>query len=95
MWANHISIGGFEIAFYGMIIGLAILAWNPDRGWPKLRRTTQNPETYFDLALYAVVVSDDRCAQTILRGIFLGYVQRRSEEHPEYSGRADWRFTEE
>ena len=51
---NHISIGGFDIAFYGIIIGLGILAGILIAA-AEAKRTKQNSETYFDLALYAVV----------------------------------------
>ena len=51
---NHISIGGFDIAFYGIIIGLGILAGILIAA-AEAKRTKQNSETYFDLTLYAVV----------------------------------------
>ena len=50
---NHISIGGFDIAFMeyiglGFWSGILIAA-------AEAKRTKQNSETYFDLTLYAVV----------------------------------------
>ena len=50
---KSISIGGFEIAYYGMIIacgmilGLCIAMW-------VAKKTNQNPDQYFDVALYAI-----------------------------------------
>lgn len=53
---NSISIGGFEIAFYGMIIGAGMLAglYMAQRD---ARRRGQDPELYLDFALYAVIFS--------------------------------------
>lgn len=53
---KSISVFGFEIAFYGIIIGLGILAgiWMAVH---EAKRTGQNPEDYLDLALYAVIFS--------------------------------------
>lgn len=49
-----ISVFGFDIAFYGIIIGLGILAGIfMAMLWAK--RTKQNPEVYIDLAIYAVI----------------------------------------
>lgn len=53
---KSIMIGDFEIAFYGIIIGFAILvgvliAEN------EAKRSGQNPEIYFDYAIYAVICS--------------------------------------
>lgn len=53
---KEISIFGFEIAFYGIIIGLAILA-GIFIATAEAKRTRQNPENYYDLAIYAVVFS--------------------------------------
>ncbi len=53
---NSISIGGFEIAYYGMIIacgmilGLCIAMW-------VAKKTNQNPDQYFDVALYAIPIA--------------------------------------
>lgn len=53
---NSISIGGFEIAFYGIIIGIGMLAglYMAQRD---ARRRGQDPELYLDFALYAIVFS--------------------------------------
>ena len=49
-----ISVFGFDIAFYGILIGLGILAGIfMAMLWAK--RTKQNPEVYIDLAIYAVI----------------------------------------
>lgn len=53
---QRISIFGFDIAYYGMIIGIGILAGLLMAVW-EAKRTKQNPETYYDLALYAVIFS--------------------------------------
>lgn len=53
---NSISIFGFRIAFYGIIIGIGILAgiWVAQSD---AKRRGQDPELYLDFALYAVVIS--------------------------------------
>lgn len=53
---QKISIFGFDIAYYGMVIGIGILAGLLMAVW-EAKRTKQNPETYYDLALYAVIFS--------------------------------------
>ena len=53
---DHITIFGFDIAFYGMIIGLGILA-GLLIALDGAKRTGQNPETYYDLVIYAVIFS--------------------------------------
>lgn len=53
---NHITIFNFDIAYYGMIIGLGILA-GIFIAAAEAKRTGQNPETYYDLAIYAVIFS--------------------------------------
>lgn len=53
---DHISIFGFDIAFYGMIIGFGILA-GLFVAVMEAKRTGQNAETYYDLAIYAVICS--------------------------------------
>lgn len=50
------SIFGFEIAFYGVIIGLGILAGMFMAIW-EAKRTGQDPELYYDLAIYAIIFS--------------------------------------
>lgn len=53
---QKISIFGFDIAYYGMIIGIGILT-GVLMAVKEAKRTKQNPETYYDLALYAVIFS--------------------------------------
>lgn len=53
---DHITIFNFDIAFYGMIIGLGILA-GIFIAAAEAKRTGQNPEDYFDFAIYAVIFS--------------------------------------
>lgn len=53
---DHITIFGFDIAFYGMIIGLGILS-GLLIAVDGAKRTGQNPETYYDLVIYAVIFS--------------------------------------
>ncbi len=53
---DHITIFGFDIAFYGMIIGLGILTGLLIAA-AEAKRSGQNPEDYFDLAIYAVIFS--------------------------------------
>lgn len=53
---KSISVFGFEVAFYGLIIGTGILA-GIFIAAAEAKRTGQNPEDYFDLALYAVIFS--------------------------------------
>ena len=51
---NHISIFGFDIAFYGMIIacGMLLGLWVATQD---AKRRGQDPEIYSDFALYAIV----------------------------------------
>lgn len=51
-----ISVFGFEIAYYGIAIGLGVLAGILIAAF-LAKKTGQNPDTYYDLALYAVVLS--------------------------------------
>lgn len=53
---KSISIFGFEIAYYGMIIALGVVAGIMIAALIA-KKTGQNPETYYDLAMYAVVLS--------------------------------------
>lgn len=53
---DHITVFGFDIAFYGIIIGIGILA-GIFIAAAEAKRTGQNPETYYDLAIYAVICS--------------------------------------
>lgn len=51
---NHISIFGFQIAYYGIIIGAGMLAgiWIAQAD---AKRRGQDPEVYLDFALYGIV----------------------------------------
>lgn len=53
---NSISIGGFEIAFYGIIIGIGMLA-GLYMAQKDARRRGQDLELYLDFALYAIIFS--------------------------------------
>ena len=53
---NHITIFGFDSAYYGMIIGAGILAGIFIAAW-EAKRTGQKPDDYYDLAIYAVIFS--------------------------------------
>ena len=53
---SSISVFGFQIAFYGIIIGLGMLAglWIAQSD---AKRRGQDPELYLDFALYAIICS--------------------------------------
>ena len=53
---QSVTIFGFSIAYYGMIIGLAIFLGFVI-GLKEAKRTGQNPETYMDMGIIGVVVS--------------------------------------
>lgn len=53
---SSITVFGYEIAFYGMIIGTGILI-GLLLAVQEAKRTNQNPDHYYDLVLYGVVVS--------------------------------------
>ena len=53
---DHITIFGFDIAYYGIIIGLGILA-GLLIAVAEAKKTGQNPEDYYDLVIYAVIFS--------------------------------------
>lgn len=53
---NSVTIFGFRIAFYGIIIGIGILA-GIAMAQSDARRRGQNPEIYLDFALYGIVFS--------------------------------------
>ena len=53
---KSISVFGFEIAFYGIIIGCGIVGGVLLAQW-QAKRTGQDPELYLDLAMIAVVLS--------------------------------------
>lgn len=50
------SVFGFEIAFYGLIIGIGVLA-GILMAAHMAKVTGQNPDTYWDFAIYAVIFS--------------------------------------
>lgn len=49
-----LSIGSFDIAFYGMAIGLGIILGLSIAMW-NAKRTGQDPETYIDFVIYGVI----------------------------------------
>lgn len=53
---KFISVFGFPVAYYGIIMGCSILLglFLAER---EAKRTGQNPDTYTDLVIYAIVVS--------------------------------------
>lgn len=53
---NSISVFGFRVAYYGIIIGIGMLAgiWLAQSD---AKRRGQNPEIYLDFALYAIIFS--------------------------------------
>ena len=53
---DKFSIFGFEIAFYGVIIGLAMIA-GMAISFREAKLTGQNTEDYVDLALYGIVIA--------------------------------------
>ncbi|MCC8026817.1 MAG: prolipoprotein diacylglyceryl transferase [Clostridium sp.] len=53
---NHITVFGFRIAFYGIIIGLGMLA-GMAVAFSDARRRGQDPDVYLDFAIYAIFFS--------------------------------------
>ncbi len=53
---KSIDVFGFEIAFYGITIGIGVMA-GILMAEHEAKRTGQNPDTYYELALYAVILS--------------------------------------
>lgn len=53
---NHITVFGFRIAFYGIIIGLGMLA-GMVVAFSDARRRGQDPDVYLDFAIYAIFFS--------------------------------------
>ena len=53
---KNITIGGFSIAYYGIVIALGFFAGIAIACW-KAKKTDQNPDNYFDLALIAIITS--------------------------------------
>ena len=52
---NHITVFGFDIAYYGMIIGAGILA-GIFMAVYEAKRTGQKEEDYYDLSICAVII---------------------------------------
>ncbi len=52
---KSISVFGFEIAYYGLLIGLGIMLGVALATY-EAKRTGQDPETYFDLTIYGIIV---------------------------------------
>lgn len=53
---QFIDVFGFEIAYYGMIIGAGVIAGILLAVY-LAKKTGQNPDTYYDLAIYEVIFS--------------------------------------
>ena len=53
---KNISVFGFPIAFYGIIIGVGML-FGLLLAQSDARRRGQDPDVYFDFALYAIIFS--------------------------------------
>lgn len=53
---DHISVFGFDIAFYGIIIGIGVLA-GVCLACYIAKKTDQNVEDYFDLAIFGIILS--------------------------------------
>ena len=53
---KSISIGGFTIAFYGLTLAFAMLA-GLVTAMREAKRSGQDPDTYFDLAIIAIICS--------------------------------------
>ena len=50
------SIFGFDIAYYGVIIGIGVIAGILMAVWVA-KRTGQDPDTYWDFSIYAIIFS--------------------------------------
>ncbi len=53
---NHITVFGYRIAFYGIIIGIGMLL-GICIACADAKRRGQDPDTYIDFALYAIIIS--------------------------------------
>ncbi len=53
---KSISVFGFEIAFYGMVIGFSVVA-GILMATHLAKKSGQDPDIYYDLAIYAVIIS--------------------------------------
>ena len=76
------SVFGFEIAFYGLIIGIGVLA-GILMAVHQAKVTGENPDTIWDFAIYAVIFSVIG-SQNLLRGLCLGLLQGQSVKHLQY-----------
>lgn len=87
---NSITVFGFRIAFYGIIIGLGMLA-GMAIACSDARRRGQDPDIYLDFALYAIIFSimGARAYYVILTGLIIRMICCRYLT----SGQADWLFT--
>ncbi len=53
---KNFSVFGFNIAFYGLIIGIGVMA-GIAMAAREAKRTGQNPDDYWDFAIYAIIFS--------------------------------------
>ena len=53
---KSVSVFGFEVAYYGITIGIGVIA-GILMAAHEAKRTGQDPDTYYDLATYAVILS--------------------------------------
>lgn len=53
---KNFSVFGFSIAFYGLIIGIGVMA-GIAMAAREAKRTGQNPDDYWDFAIYAIIFS--------------------------------------
>lgn len=53
---KHISIFGFEIAYYGIIIGIGMILGTLLAVY-EAKRTGQDPELYYDFVIYAIITA--------------------------------------
>ena len=51
-----VTVFGFDIAYYGIVIGIGVLAGIAMATF-LAKKTGQDPDTYYDLALYAVILA--------------------------------------
>lgn len=53
---KSISLFGFDIAYYGMIIAFGMIVGYLVAAW-QAKRTKQDPDLYLDFAIYAIIIS--------------------------------------
>lgn len=87
---NSISIFGFRIAFYGIIIGCGMLA-GMAVAFSDAKRRGQDPDLYMDFALYGIIFSiiGARLYYVIFEWIIIKMICCRSLTFAP----ADWLFT--